>query len=189
MVIKHYKGVLIGVILFAATSFSQDSIGLMNLNTTSVLKKFKNDIGAAAGFITGPGISYRYWLNNKYGVQATFLPYYNKNESEKKIDVSLGITGLRMLSESEIVNLYIYLGSRVHFTENQYTYYINGYYYPTPNISDTKTTELTLGGGPAIEVKCGRISLNVMVGIRGMTDFNEQQQVDFSGEACVFYCF
>jgi hypothetical protein len=92
---------------------------------------------------------------------------------------SLGF--LRTVSETKWLNLFVYLGSRFQYTVDDYYHT----YYPTYNEEET----FQAGGGPGVEIKFGRVSLNWMTGIRGKTNFNDLQEINFSTDVGAYYTF
>ncbi|MHB9028750.1 MAG: hypothetical protein ACYC9O_08275 [Candidatus Latescibacterota bacterium] len=168
------------ICLTPMVSYSQENEG--NIQAAKKEKEYKHNIGASVGYIAGPGISYRYWINRTYGIQASLLPSYNKNDYEKETKISFGVMGLRMIDETKLLNLFAYAGARLQ------------YRHSTFNVNDVRGDEfneniLNIGGGPGIELKLNRLGLNVMTGIRGMTNFKENQQINVTIESCLYYRF
>ena len=176
------KFLLLTVILFSLPVLAYPQVSGTDSKTAKKQMEYKHNIGASAGYIAGPGISYRYWINDRYGVQTALYPYYYKHDGEKDVNLSAGLMGLRILSETERLNLFAYLGARVqhksHSSRN------NG-----GDPYETNDDYLHVGGGPGIEIKVSRLSLNAMVGIRGKTDFKQQQEISFSAEGGIYYRF
>lgn len=176
---KKHIFLLLTLLLISAAAYSQE-------NNESALsgkkeKEYKHNIGASVGFIAGNGISYRYWITEKYGIQTSLLPYYSKNEQEKDVNLSFGLMGLRMLNRTRNLNLFAYLGTRLQLKDYTSNYDMNRY--------ERNETILTLGGGPGIEYLFSRLSLNLMGGVRGVTDFEDKQQITLSVESCLYYRF
>ncbi|MFP4013866.1 MAG: hypothetical protein ACLFVQ_07280 [Chitinispirillaceae bacterium] len=155
----------------------------------------KHNIGAAAGFITGNGLAYRYWFENGFGAQVTFAPYYKRDESYKDLWLNVGLSGYRILNQGDQMNLFCYAGSNLIYEKSEYydTYYeyeyeseyqYNDYYY-----NDSESMNLSGGAGFGIDFHFWKISLNLMVGLRGTTDFKERREVGFSTEGAAFYSF
>jgi len=67
-------------------------------------------LGAAAGFSTGYGLSYRYWPG-KFGGQFTFAPYCDPFE----IQLSTGLSLLYKVKSYGKVNLFLYQGNHIYY--------------------------------------------------------------------------
>ncbi len=101
-------------------------------NTTNKnnLLKFEHSLGAAAGFSTGYGLSYRVY-KNKLGVQFVFAPFKNENITRH----SLGVTFLYKLDERKSLNFFAYQGNHYYYKRNHYSD-DNFYYEPDETKSD-----------------------------------------------------
>jgi len=162
-----------GLFVFVINCFSQDE---------SIYKRYNMNIGISAGHLTGPGISYRQWIgNSKYAVQATLLPIYYKDADHKNVNCSFSLGFLRTVSETKWLNLFVFLGSRFQYTVDDY--------YNTFHPSYSEEETIQAGGGPGIEIKLGRVSFNWMTGIRGKTNFNDLQEINFSTDVSAYYTF
>lgn len=89
----------IGIFFFAISVFAQEENNY----------GFSDEIGVHAGFTTGFGFSYRYWIPEGYGVQLTALPI----KTDYVEFVSVGVTGLRCISNGRIVRSFAYLGNHL----------------------------------------------------------------------------
>ena len=133
--------------------------------------KFSNSLGAAAGFTTGYGLSYRYWPK-KFGVQVTFAPYANDYRSV----TSFGVAFLLKAIETENVNFFVYQGNHLLFRKEKY--YLDG----TTNSVDSYN-----GIGIGIEfIIIKRISFNLMTGFAGMENFDH---ITITGETGLYFKF
>jgi hypothetical protein len=182
------KTLVIGVILLCVVPavFAQEMM-IENPQQAKEAAPMYHNIGLAAGFITGNGLSYRQWFPNSWGFQTTFFPYYLREHGHKEMDVSLGITGLKIFSRSTFANLYGYGGPHLEYNYNNYYNWDNSpyYYYQSP----TETTTLSGGGGVGIDFHFWKLSFNFMFGVMGKTDFKENDEVSFSTEVAGFYTF
>lgn len=156
-------------LLIAQFSIAQDS-------TELTLPKFKHGLGAAAGFTTGYGLSYRYHLP-KYRFQVTFAPIIDENST----DISLGLTAMYNLIDANKTTLYLYLGN--HYLYNKYSWYD----YTTQGYDDEHIdTDIYHGIGFGIEGKIWeRLSVNLMGGYA----VKNYSQVHLTIEGGIFYLF
>ena len=130
------------------------------------------NVGAAAGFVTGYGLSFRQWFNRN-GYQVTFSPYYAKDGNQSSTNVSLGLVGLRIFHQANFINLIGYYGGQ--------------YIYNSSSFS--KTDLLFLGGGPGLDFHFWKMSFNLMFGLAYHTDFSNSSGVNFTGETALYYSF
>ena len=148
-----------------------------------------HNIGVAAGFVTGYGLSYRQWFG-KNGVQVTLAPYYSNDTMETNFTMSFGAVGLRMLKEARFVNLFAYYGAHAWYMNDKRLEY-DGYYPQQTNghwVYD-KQKRLFVGGGPGMDIHFWRLSFNLMFGLAFSTDFVKSTGVSFSGETGLYYSF
>ncbi|MEZ5010496.1 MAG: hypothetical protein R2744_02125 [Bacteroidales bacterium] len=147
-------------------------------------KKLEYGIGAAAGFSTGYGLSFRYWPSD-WGIQLTTAPYYTKNDSR----VSIGASLLRTLNDdSRIIQLYVYYGNHL-LIERWSDYYYDGNYGET-----SKYTTWITGIGPGFEFTiAGKVSFNLMFGIASYTEFSNNHDtswmLNMTAETGLYYKF
>lgn len=80
------------------------------------LNKFTHGIGAAAGFTTGYGLSYRYYMD-RWVFQGTFAPVV---EGADRMTFSSGLTFMYRLADTEFVNLYLYESNHWHYYKNEW---------------------------------------------------------------------
>lgn len=165
------------VLCFYTTLYAQEA------DKNEPVQKLKHSLGAAAGFTTGYGISYRYWPK-KFGIQATFAPYSTKN---KRL-FSTGLTFLYSLLENEGSNLYLYQGNHF-FYESTYRndYYSNNTANSTNRSWKTDNSFLNNGLGFGIElIAAKRVGINLMAGYAFYKNF---EQLNLTGEFGLFYKF
>ncbi|MBN1132597.1 MAG: hypothetical protein JXA39_05960 [Bacteroidales bacterium] len=146
----------------------------------------KHEIGMAAGWSTGYGISYRYWPG-RIGIQMTTTPYFEKNYSA----ASFGITGLMTLSEIQWMRVFLYLG-------NHYLYYRSMDYYGYDQFGNPvelsepvnkSSGRYILGIGPGFELMLGKkFGFNIMFGFR--SDWSpDDYRISVTGETGIYYRF
>ena len=147
---------LFAVLLFFCM-FVENSLGDIN-------KVGNRNVGAAAGFVSGYGLSYRQWIGT-WGFQLTTAPYYQKNGIGSDASLSLGITALKKIKEAKLVNLFGYLGPHFYLNRSTDTYYEYPPYEPyAPAVKPREKTSINqsrilfLGGGPGIDFHFLRIS-------------------------------
>jgi len=137
--------------------------------------EIKYGIGAAAGFSTGYGLSFRYWPS-VWGVQTTFAPYYD----EYGATISYGLTGLRLIEDAGWVRFFGYVSQ--HLFINQYNDY-------ETNERKTNITGIT-GIGPGLEfIIKQRLGINVMFGFGLFLDNEDMLMSNLTGEAGIYYRF
>lgn len=144
-----------------------------------------HNIGIGAGFVTGYGISYRHWLPSDWGFQVNFAPYYDKTEYSEERNLSLGITGLRLLHGAETVDLIGYAGASVLYDFDRYTYTSEFGEEET----ETTNTRFTFGGGPGFDVRFWHLTFSAMFGVRVSTESNDEVHMDITGETALYYSF
>ncbi len=172
------KLALLLTIVTMQTAFSDaDKVGNIN-------------IGAAAGYSTGLGLSYRQWLGT-YGYQITIAPFFSNNEDNSTTFLSFGVTALRKINEARIVNLFIYCGVHDFYYKDIYkrspTIPDDGMYY---SYEDSKVNHLILGAGPGLDFHFLRISFSLMCGIAGHYErFSREYGCTFTGETALYYSF
>lgn len=135
--------------------------------TTLPKESYPHEIGFAAGFSTGYGLSYRYWPK-RVGIQFTAFPMISDSESY----ISLGLTGLVELDSRDWYRFFGFVGSHLNiqeYDENVYSSYYdnNGYYTPVEETVRVEKKKYIVGIGPGIEfTPGGRIGLNIMTGFQ-----------------------
>lgn len=158
--------------------------------------EYKNQIGGAAGFTTGYGISYRYWPE-RWGFQLTTTPYFEYQRAH----ASFGATVLLRLQEMSWVNLYLYLGNHLIF-DRAYTFPLlhdsNGdlildeYGNPTyaSNQAMVNNYRWLTGIGPGFEFLIGkRFSYNLMFGFRSDFATDEKFKIALTAETGLYFRF
>ncbi|MBN1756824.1 MAG: hypothetical protein JW863_00815 [Chitinispirillaceae bacterium] len=149
-----------------------------------------HNVGAAAGFVTGYGLSYRQWIRD-WGFQLTTAPFHQESENSSSTQISLGITALRKIKEAKLLNLFAYLGPHYHFYRYTDTYLTYTPYGPPEKHTNISTNRvLFVGGGPGIDFHFLRISFSMMFGIAGHHDFDTNESgMHLTGETALFYSF
>jgi hypothetical protein len=202
MRIKRNAGILI--ILFCSYSFSGNNDALSRYD----YETYKTCIGAGAGFTTGSGLSFKKWFNNTWALQMNLLPYYYPEKFKPGYDTdndsgysnngyfSFGITYMHLLSRQRQrdFRLVSYVGTNINTSYENSDYYFTRSVYDTiirayvDSVGHTKRykneSKITLGGGVGGEYFIWRFSLNLLLGIRGWynTDqetFSVSPSVDF----------
>lgn len=157
------KLIVIIAVTVPLTLFSQESDKSQN--------EYKFGIGAAAGFSTGYGLSFRYWPSD-WGLQITTAPYYSDYNSS----VSLGVTALRLIRDDGKIRLFGYIGNHLYYES-----YKEWYYYPQESSGTEKSTTWILGAGPGFEfIIAKKVSFNLMFGIASYTEFSNNYDTDWS---------
>jgi hypothetical protein len=146
------------------------------------------NIGVAAGFVTGYGLSYRQWFG-KNGVQVTLAPYYSNDTTETNFTMSFGVVGLRMLKEARFVNLFAYYGAHFWYSYDKRTDNFVGPPPYVPQTTITNTKRVFAGGGPGLDIHFWKLSFNVMFGLAFTTDFDKSTGINFTGETGLYYSF
>ena len=148
-------------------------------NDAEPKQKLVHSVGAAAGFTTGYGLSYRY-RPGKFGVQGTFAPYSSGDVKT----FSTGVTFLYTILENSSSNLYIYQGN--HYFYHSFigsTYEANGT-YTTKRYTDSYMNN---GLGVGIElIVAKRVGLNLMGGYAAYENFSG---LNLTGEVAMYYKF
>jgi hypothetical protein len=143
---------------------------------------YKHALGAAAGYTTGCGLSYKYSIN-KFSAQLVFLPIYIGKDD---MSFSTGLTFMYRLVETNHVNLFLYEGNHWHYYKQidygYYNYY--GHYYE--DIIDVDNY-LNCGVGFGLEFKLGeRLAFNLMFGYSARENFEKLKPTIETG---LFYNF
>ncbi|MGK7392977.1 MAG: hypothetical protein ACNS62_00330 [Candidatus Cyclobacteriaceae bacterium M3_2C_046] len=136
--------------------------------TPDTIRLSGHSIGAAAGFSTGVGLSYRYWPV-KHGFQVTFLPVIGEDDTF----VSLGTTWLIKLKDGKNVDLFLFAA--------------NHFYWQDDWDSNQAELSMNLGFGPGFEFTISQVvGINLMFGY-GLYDYIDNIQSNFTGEFGIFY--
>ena len=157
--------ILISALILGSSIIAQEA----TIEKPTAYYKPKSEIGFAAGFVSGYGLSYRYWPK-AFGVQLTAFPMISNKESY----ISVGLVGLYELDASSWYRFYMFLGGNMNFQNYEQTNYNNSYdpfgvYLWEPTITKVKRTKYSGGFGPGIEfTPGGRIGLNIMTGFQFM---------------------
>lgn len=145
---------------------------------------YSNGLGMGAGFTTGYGIQYRHFFPNKFGVQGSFAPYKDDNETI----ISLGLTLMYRLAETERTNFFLYQGTHYYYDKRkEFNYYYSGYSYDYNSFSNKIDNYFNVGAGIGIEISIfKRIGLNLMCGYAGYENFNT---ISMTGEIGTYFYF
>lgn len=139
-------------------------------------EKFNHYMGVGAGLTTGNGLSYRYIPDN-FGAQLTFSPYIKENSTI----YNLGLTFIYRLIKADITNFYIYQGNRYYYSKTKQ--------YNPDNSVETENIASYFNNGVGIGIEfilLERVSINIMGGYAAFDNF---QEIDFTGEAALYYIF
>ncbi len=129
----------------------------------------KHNVGIGAGYISGYGLTYRHWGENKHGFQASFVPIARVNEDETYINTSIGGIGMRSLHETRHTNFFAYYGGSYNYTYESRNPYYNYSPYNPENLGKFQLTEHTIhaGSGMGIEIHFWNLNYSLMIGYRG----------------------
>lgn len=142
----------------------------------------KYNLGAAAGFSTGYGISYRQWFDNK-GLQITTAPVYYRQGDEIKLNLSLGLTGLYRFREATLVDLFGYASTHYSHEYSQ---------YPWSAAAERSSYHrfIVAGIGPGIDFHFLTFSFSLMLGLAFIHQFDHTKTgLNFTGETALYYSF
>ncbi len=155
------------------------TLSAQEANTSETLK---HEVGLAAGFSTGYGLSYRYWPQ-QLGVQLTAAPFFSNDES----NLSLGITGLYSLRSAKYYRFFLYYGNHFLFEKSPT-------YYASMGSNDFYTTETKrdftwiTGAGPGIEIIAwGRVGFNAMFGLAYYNHGSADWKVTMTVESGMYF--
>jgi len=159
-------------------------------------KQLSHYIGAAAGFSTGAGLSYRYWPGD-WGTQAVFTPIWSPNGGTSFI---LGTGAFRTLHETQYTRLFLFIAGNGNYTKNVTTEYYdysakpdenyNYPAYPTPKVTVSESIGGAVGIGPGLEIYLFKnITLNIMFGFRYGFSSGTYDGLGFTAETALYYRF
>jgi|AntRauTorcE11897_2_1112592.scaffolds.fasta_scaffold74965_1 hypothetical protein len=172
-----YLTTLLITIFMSSFAFAQQNADSTAANSNSMMK---HSLGATAAIANGIGLTYRYWPG-KFGVQATFGPYYEEDNTQ----ISSGITFLYLIAETEHVELFAYQGN--HFRYNEET---RDFYDPTQVITTERTDverEFHTGVGLGVEfIILKQLNLDLMLGYTAKNNF---QELIVTGGVGLYYNF
>lgn len=135
-----------------------------------------HEFGIHAGFVTGVGLSYRYWPQ-KLGFQLTALPV----KTDEETFISVGVTGLYSFYESRRVRFFGYFGNHLlYMRDREYSY---GYTYDYYEYN--KRTEYNMGFGPGFGFGT-RVRFNIMAGY-GLYDVFGKLNIMPTAEIGLYY--
>lgn len=159
------------VCLLTASSFGEKTLN-EELNA--------HNIGMAAGFVTGYGLSYRHWFPGKNGFQLTLGPYGSASEWENDLSTSLGLVGLRAFFLARYTNLFGYYGVHWRYSRTETK-------KPKPSVE--AQSDIIAGLGPGIDIHFWHLSLNLMFGLAAYTMIDRSFQLNVTGEGALYYGF
>jgi hypothetical protein len=162
-------------------------------STATLLGKsveYKNNIGAAAGFITGYGISYRRMISGSNLLQITGFPFYYESNDDTNSNLfssrdsgftrrglfSLGVTLNHFMARALDIRILSYFGANINIDYEKSGYREKTWTYN----SETQTNEarttvirteksekrITIGGGIGGEFQMWRLIGNLSVGVQ-----------------------
>ena len=131
--------------------------------TGSDILKSKHELGIAAGFSTGFGISYRYFPCD-FGAQLTFAPIVDGNSTL----ISSGLTFMYRIIETEKSKFFLYQGNHLLYEKRR---------------TVDKNLINSLGIGIELVIN-NRVGINLMGGFAGYESFT---QLSMTGEVGLFY--
>jgi hypothetical protein len=167
--------------------------------SSTTRKRYDNYIGLSAGFVTGYGISYRHWFENRWGIEINVWPwyseqhypeddgeystdyYYSERDSGylKEGNLSLGMTYLKNLAELNYVRVLFYAGGNLQTNYRRWHYY--NYRLTDTVTSDTLessghslSNKVSLGLGSGVEWYVWRFAFHVMLGFYGAYEIEDQ---------------
>ena len=134
---------------------------------------FKYGLGLGIGSTTGYGLSFRY-IPNKFGAQISFAPFKDNYSTQ----ISLGITFLFNLIETDKTKFFIYEG-------NAYSY--NKYQNESYFVGSNNSSYWNNGIGIGIEfIILKRVGFNIMGGYGGYHNFTS---INITGETGLYFKF
>lgn len=160
-------------------------------------KRFDHYIGAAAGYTSGFGLSYRRWFGSVWGFQVTGFPWYREYTYPEDDDNSYGGTSiisgnrtetmgsfgilvLKSLAELKYVRFLGYVGGNTFYnyersdyveTDRTYDYDLEKYISDTVRVDKTyKSNAITLGLGAGAEWYLWRFGFHLQLGFAGSHD-------------------
>lgn len=179
--------IIASVPLFNGTAFAQekklttkDTINEKTANT----RDYKYAIGAAAGFTTGYGLSFRY-MPSKLMFQLTFAPYHDSQTDR----YSAGIAFLYIISRTKTVNLFLYQADHYYYNSQVSSIQVYAPFSSTPTTTQTRTTDnyFNIGIGTGLEfIIRERFSFNIMLGYAAYNNFNI---LNLTGETGLYFKF
>jgi hypothetical protein len=144
---KYFKLVLFIVFALFSFSFAEENLAKSTPDKKGNYREdLQSAVGFGAGFVSGFGISYRYWNPDKLGYQITFAPYYGSGSGF----ISFGVLGLKQLTAGDWNRLFSYFGGSIYM----------------PFSRDNLDLSVNLGGGFGMEIFITEnIGLNLMGGL------------------------
>ena len=140
--------------------------------------QYRNNIGAAAGFISGYGISYRRVLTKDNYLQITGFPYYHENGMYASGTLSLGVGLDHVMARERIFAILSYFGGNYNLDYRSDVMYSHDMYYNYYSQGQRAYYEnkVTLGCGIGAEATLWRFLLNLKLGIRGYYSIESKEK-------------
>ncbi|HET6244759.1 MAG: hypothetical protein H0V01_01065 [Bacteroidetes bacterium] len=171
------------LILFFTICAFQFQFDLKAQETVTEKPKYKHSIGAAAGFTTGYGLSYRY-IPTKFGVQLTFGPYTD----ERLTQLSSGLTFMYYIFQDQNVNFFLYQGNHYLYRHSLEYIYFEGPFvepFPEPELKWITNNRMNNGIGFGFDFNIGsRISWNILAGYAAYNNFS---RFTLTGETSLYF--
>lgn len=180
---KKLTALLTGVVLMAIINLNAQD--LFKADPYSRSRRTRNDqeynythnLGFAAGFTTGYGLSYRFWPK-KLGVQITFAPFNNDEISQ----YSAGLTLFWRLAETNCADLFIYESTHFFYRQEYESYAFYNFHEDSPI-----RRQVNCGFGAGVEFKLGkRVGYDLMIGYAGYRGF---KKVNLTAETGLYFKF
>jgi hypothetical protein len=163
-----YK-LIISIICIAVISTNANS---QSKDSTKVTRNV-HSVGMHASFLSGVGLSYRYWPS-KLGVQVTVLPVFRKGNGHF---LSFGLTALYTLKEGKTTDLYGYWGN--HFISSK----------SSGNFGNSGSQSLNTGLGVGFKINfTDFFNLNIQGGY-GLYDVTDSFYSTIAGGAGLYFSF
>lgn len=133
--------------------------------------------GAAAGFVSGYGLSYRHWSrDSRTGYQVTAIPVAHIDEDETYLNLSVGALRMHSLHESRLTNFFAYYGA--HYLGYHREWYGDDHSYSSRDDEDGHF--LIAGGGTGMEVLLWDRSIILSLMFGYAANNNWEKLVDYS---------
>ncbi len=141
-------------------------------------------IGAAAGFSTGYGLSYRYWPGD-LGLQVVFTPIATSED----LMFNLGTAGFKTLHETKYTRLFLYLAANGTYANGEETIWADEEPYEEISSKRVDSFEFATGIGPGLEIYLFKnIVIDLMFGFKfGLGGYDSG--LGFSAEGGIYYRF
>ena len=133
------KKIFVLIFLTASMTFADNDTTETGYSKVTC-KRYQNYIGIAGGTTMGYGLSYKRWINDKWGYQINLFPYYKEDKYSKSTNsdtyygtqrdsgyytngnLSLGLTCLRNVVDVKYVRFMAYAGGNLNTTYEDFNY-------------------------------------------------------------------